>query len=583
MFPSTNISKGERELREVTELTLKYQRWITAENIGDIETAKQLATAILTKFDTCKKDRPFLGILQRRGLAREFRDAAKVALSRAQHITNAFANHATPAPPTTQSAVPDASTAVHMEDTGKPANECPIEDETNDGGSSSGLSSCLERFEIKRSQPCKVRFEDKRLRQDMAALYFADKKPAYIPRFLTRCQSRPQIPSFKDRSDVSQESLNMQTTGDAQSKADQDQEPQCGALRKHELWWRDSQKWLEDKGYMLRPRYQPEWVPSWEGNGRRHLLCEDGAATFYGNLMDATRISDGKMVMLKRISDETHPHELELTLFFSSEAIASNPQNHCVQVLDVLDVPNNPRLHIIVLPFLREFNDPSFQTVGEAIACFSQIFEGLQFMHQHNIAHRDCMDLNIMLDPEPMYPNMFHPVRTRVNKAMNRSAKHYTRTQRPTRYYLIDFGLSDRFDPAKGPPMTLPVWGGDKTVPEFKRDYDARINPFPVDVYYIGNMIQESFLQKYHGLEFLTPLVEIMTQDDSSKRPTIDEVIRSFEETTRKLPWWKPRSRLVKVNERGLCKKLRSTYHLFKTIGYIVSFHSAIPIPSSSL
>lgn len=30
-----------------------------------------------------------------------------------------------------------------------------------------------------------------------------------------------------------------------------------------ECWWRDHQNWLAERGYMLRPRYRPGWVPSW--------------------------------------------------------------------------------------------------------------------------------------------------------------------------------------------------------------------------------------------------------------------------------------------------------------------------------
>ena len=30
-----------------------------------------------------------------------------------------------------------------------------------------------------------------------------------------------------------------------------------------EFFWRDHQKWLEKCGYMLRPRYKPDWQPSW--------------------------------------------------------------------------------------------------------------------------------------------------------------------------------------------------------------------------------------------------------------------------------------------------------------------------------
>ncbi|KAJ3551154.1 hypothetical protein NM688_g4882 [Phlebia brevispora] len=362
-----------------------------------------------------------------------------------------------------------------------------------------------------------------------------------------------------------------------------EEEREYGALFPHEEWWRDHQKWLESKGYMLRSRYHPDWVPSWKAKGIEPDLCEDANGTLYDHLLDATRIVDGKMVMLKRITDATHPHELELTRYFSTEPIASHPRNHCIRLLEVFDVPDETGVHIMVLPLLRSFNSPSFKTVGEAVDCFSQVFEAVQFMHQCNVAHRDCMDLNIMLDPEPLYPDMFHPRQVLLTKDSKSLAKHY----------------SHMYDPARGPPLARPIWGGDKTVPEFKRNYHERINPFPVDIYYIGNMVRESFLQaslhvlsmtavaellsyvfqKYHGIEFMVPLVEDMTQDDPSKRPTIDEVIRRFEDSKRKLPWWKLRSRLVKMDEEGLYKALRGVGHFFKTIGYIATLRSAIPTP----
>jgi hypothetical protein len=47
-------------------------------------------------------------------------------------------------------------------------------------------------------------------------------------------------------------------------------------LRETEVWWRDHQKWFEDSGYMLRPRYRPDWKPSWlENSNRLTFLCED--------------------------------------------------------------------------------------------------------------------------------------------------------------------------------------------------------------------------------------------------------------------------------------------------------------------
>lgn len=91
--------------------------------------------------------------------------------------------------------------------------------------------------------------------------------------------------------------------------------------------------------------------------------------------MDATRISDNTVVSLKRIKRDIHPHEVEIALYFSTEPLASHPRNHCVPIYEVLDVPDDENEVIIVMPFLREYNDPRFKSVGEAVEFFRQIFE----------------------------------------------------------------------------------------------------------------------------------------------------------------------------------------------------------------
>lgn len=46
-----------------------------------------------------------------------------------------------------------------------------------------------------------------------------------------------------------------------------------------EAWWRDHQAWLAEKGYMLRPRYRPGWMPSWKAHPKkRRWDCEDWSA-----------------------------------------------------------------------------------------------------------------------------------------------------------------------------------------------------------------------------------------------------------------------------------------------------------------
>ena len=49
-----------------------------------------------------------------------------------------------------------------------------------------------------------------------------------------------------------------------------------GQLGELETWWAERQIALERAGYMLRPRYRPDWEPSWTGTDKFYLDCEDG-------------------------------------------------------------------------------------------------------------------------------------------------------------------------------------------------------------------------------------------------------------------------------------------------------------------
>ena len=166
-------------------------------------------------------------------------------------------------------------------------------------------------------------------------------------------------------------------------------------LRPEEIYWRDLQPWLAEKGYMLRPRYRPGWVASWAGKDPKYWEYEDSkvlkvvVCTSYqgsfeikqksftqaGHVIDATRVPNGELVMLKRVSHNEHPYEKEISLFFSSEEIASHPRCHCVSIYDVLDIPEDEEHFILVLPLLREYDDPRIKSIGEAVEFFRQIFE----------------------------------------------------------------------------------------------------------------------------------------------------------------------------------------------------------------
>jgi hypothetical protein len=89
--------------------------------------------------------------------------------------------------------------------------------------------------------------------------------------------------------------------------------------------------------------------------------------------IDATRISDGRPVMLKRLPFEESPDELEINRLFSAEPLSSSPRNHCATLLDVIELPNEPP--IMVHPLLRPFYNPRLQTFGEFVSFFAQVCE----------------------------------------------------------------------------------------------------------------------------------------------------------------------------------------------------------------
>ena len=120
--------------------------------------------------------------------------------------------------------------------------------------------------------------------------------------------------------------------------------------------------------------------------------------------MDATRIADGKLVLLKRIGAKST--ELSIANVLSSSEYRSDPRNHCVPILDVIPDADDPKMSYIVMPFLRYVDDPDFKSVENILDCVDQLLEvfclsssecvesltsaskGLVFLHDHDIAHR---------------------------------------------------------------------------------------------------------------------------------------------------------------------------------------------------
>ncbi|TFK74339.1 hypothetical protein BDN72DRAFT_833694 [Pluteus cervinus] len=365
---------------------------------------------------------------------------------------------------------------------------------------------------------------------------------------------------------------------------------ELAALKVYEYFWRDRAVWLETQGYKLRPRYQPGWEPDVPLDGPGEL-DEDLQSMDRAAIVDAIRMKDGKRVLLKRTYQSKWPYEAEVSQLFGTEPLVSDPRNYCVPLEDTICPPDEPDLKILVFPFLQRLNAIPFDTVGEIVDFLSQILTGLQFMHYHHVAHRDIGEPNVMMEGNGLFPDGWNQAYAGLLPDGRKASKVFTRTQRPPKYYLIDFGLSRQYDPSDPNPLDEPIYGGDKTVPEFKTNREA-FNPFQTDIYYMGNMIRKYITEGhriygsveftgYFGTGFLRPLVKDMVQDDPEKRPTIDEVVTRFEKICKKLSIWKLRSRPI-PRTGNLIKGLHNhVEHWKRRMDYVK--RGVHPIPSRQL
>lgn len=82
-------------------------------------------------------------------------------------------------------------------------------------------------------------------------------------------------------------------------------------------------------------------------------------------VMDAVRISDGIPVVIKRI--KTGSTELDICRYFSSDERSRDADNYCVPILDEFTDDSDPSTHLIIMPLLRQYNDPHFYFVDEVL------------------------------------------------------------------------------------------------------------------------------------------------------------------------------------------------------------------------
>ncbi|KAJ7078440.1 kinase-like domain-containing protein [Mycena belliarum] len=287
-------------------------------------------------------------------------------------------------------------------------------------------------------------------------------------------------------------------------------------LEQGERFWIDAQPLILARGYQLRPRYRPDWIPSWTLNTNFHQQYEDGL-TFDLNylVLDAKRISDGEKVVLKRVS--TRGKELAILKYLNRPSVRADPRNRTIPLLDVIHLPHTP-WSLIIMPYCREFNYPPFHCGNEFLESMSQFLEGLQFMHEHNIAHFDIAPQNMVMEESRVIPDGSHFFNPRTHTGFYGLFSWKDRCSvGPVGYYYIDFGLSLYFPNGKDTALHFGTLRTFPAIPELSQT--VGYNPFKVDVFQLGLTMQK-LIDTYPDLEDFRPVCQSMTAPDPGDRPT---------------------------------------------------------------
>lgn len=282
------------------------------------------------------------------------------------------------------------------------------------------------------------------------------------------------------------------------------------------------------------------------------------------HLIDATRLEDGSIVFIKRV--KTGDEESTIATMLSTPTLRDDPANHCVPILDIFEDDVDSSISYMVMPFLHLLDSLEFETVDNLMDCADQLLEGLVFMHDHGVAHRDCTDVNIMMNATALYPKGFHPVNDGLLPDGWMPAPVLSRICVPVKYYYVDFGISSYIPPDVYPKLAVGEYGMDKEVPELSAT--VPYDPFKVDIFILGNFFRHYFHDKFSNVDFFLPLIRSMTQKMPASRPTAAEALAQWKAIRRRVSAvhraWKPRVR----DDPWFARVGYDVYALFRTVYY---------------
>ncbi|KAJ7172965.1 hypothetical protein C8R43DRAFT_874124 [Mycena crocata] len=332
-------------------------------------------------------------------------------------------------------------------------------------------------------------------------------------------------------------------------------------LRSGEVFWVENQPFLLSVGYKLRPRYDPSWIPSWILDPKKNQsFCEDNLAPLRSVVMDAVCIRDGKKVVLKRV--KTKSKELKMAQLLSSNTMRQDPRNRTIPIIDIITLPHEPKISLLVMMYGRRINYPPFHCRKEVFDAVRQLLQGMEFMHEHNIVHGDVATQNIIMDESRVVPNGSHFCKSRTHHGHSSLFSWRNRCSvSPVDYYYIDFELTTHYPIGNDHAEALGNYGSwRKPIPELSAS--VPYNPFKVDICRLGLTIRD-IIKPYPALEIMMPLTDNMCHSDPSLRPSAREVLSQLgaleadvEPKLMRQPIWQ----IQATSFHKLCRRLLGAY-----------------------
>ncbi|KAJ4000503.1 hypothetical protein F5050DRAFT_1837558 [Lentinula boryana] len=235
------------------------------------------------------------------------------------------------------------------------------------------------------------------------------------------------------------------------------------------------------------------------------------------------RTTDNRDVMIVLLSDGIIGRNcVDVLRTMATGKNAGIDRNHTLPLLHEIHYEN---LVFGVFPLVGSSFAPAwFSNIARALESMSQIMEGVAFLHDHLVVHRDLFLSNFLSsrrdgcwDPEQKQDFL-----------------------RP-RYYIIDFEWAVQFtpdsDPASrtvtGPPLPWDIY---RRPPPSEMRSELPYCPFKADVWQVGKSFMACILHIEHVVPDVLKLFRQMTADSAEDRPSAREAVTQLNKIRNELP-----------------------------------------------